>query len=411
MQRDQTFPENIFYDVSTWTLPLAFDLQTVEHRSDLPEAWLARGGTTAETDASPRNFETAAGVVIDPVHLEAPALVARLLRGGAQVRVAEQPFTIEHDGADEQWPRGSWLVLRATNQARWAQIGEWLAAARHTEGPRLRAIASGLTPTGPDLGSSDNTVIPDPRVVLVVGSGTSSYDAGSLWFFLDQRMRLPVTLIEADRLRGSDLDDATCLVLPGGSYRDWGDSTAEQLERFVEGGGTIVACESAIDWLQRRDLIRREQRSASGETEATAVAAEEVSDARPQFADARRLSALEGVAGAIFQSRLDPTHPLNYGFPDAEVPTFRTSSRPFGLADNPFATAARYAEVLAGYVSQRNRQRLRGTAAVWAVNRGRGRVICLADNPVFRGYFRGPERFLTNAILIGPTLRIPSAPR
>ena len=128
-----------------------------------------------------------------------------------------------------------------------------------------------------------------------------------------------------------------------------------------------------------------------------------------KFADASDRAALEQIAGAIFSTQADVTHPLAFGFPQDKIPVFRDTTSQYPLLDNPLATAAIYADVEAGYVSQRNRERLRGTAAVWAQNVGSGRIICLADNPVFRGYFRASERFLTNAILIGPTLSIPSS--
>jgi hypothetical protein len=35
-------------------------------------------------------------------------------------------------------------------------------------------------------------------------------------------------------------------------------------------------------------------------------------------------------------------------------------------------------------------------------NSGSGRVIVFADNPVYRGFWRGTAKLLTNAILLGP---------
>jgi hypothetical protein len=129
------------------------------------------------------------------------------------------------------------------------------------------------------------------------------------------------------------------------------------------------------------------------------------------FGQAADASALETIAGAFFMTSIDPTHPLGYGFPDAQVPVFRTTTTRYPLPKNPYQTAARYQEVIAGYVSQRNRQQLQSTAAVWVENSGAGRVIAIADAPVFRGYVRSSERFLTNAMYLGPTISVPSAPK
>jgi hypothetical protein len=131
---------------------------------------------------------------------------------------------------------------------------------------------------------------------------------------------------------------------------------------------------------------------------------------KPSFADARDQAALETIAGAFLSVEADVTHPLAYGIPDAQVPVFRDHELRFNLPENPYQTVATYTDVLAGYVSDNNRQRLIGSAAVWVEPVGSGRLILLVDNPVFRGFVRGSERFLTNAILLGPSLRIPGPP-
>ena len=90
---------------------------------------------------------------------------------------------------------------------------------------------------------------------------------------------------------------------------------------------------------------------------------------------------------------------------------FRTTTARYALPNNPYHPAARYEAVIAGYVSHRNRQQLIPSAAVWVENSGAGRVIAIADDPVFRGYVRSSERFFTNALYLGPTISVPSAPK
>jgi hypothetical protein len=34
---------------------------------------------------------------------------------------------------------------------------------------------------------------------------------------------------------------------------------------------------------------------------------------------------------------------------------------------------------------------------------GSGTVVLFAENPVYRGFWRGPSKLLTNAILFGPS--------
>ncbi len=418
MQRTQTFQENIFYDVSAWTVPLAFDLEVIQHKGDLPESWSRESQKRSidaaqekpnESDLALKN-ESIVGFSIDPVSFDVPRLIGMLLREDIQIRVAYEPFTaIGPAGQPIDVTRGSWLAMKSPNVAKWDRVVELVSGEVSKKQLIVHALSTGLTPVGPDLGSNDHRVIPKPELLLVAGAGTSSLDAGSLWHTLDQRWEMPVTLVDADDLKGIDLASYTCVILPSGSYPTWNTSMVEKMRRYASSGGTIVAIGSAIGWLKSKEMIAQSKPNAAEpdskvETEPAETEPTEVRT----FGGAANRAALERIAGAIFSSQADVTHPLAFGFPDASVPVFRTSTTAHQLPSNPLSVAARYDGVLAGYVSEKNRKQLMGTSAVWAENKGSGRIICIADSPTFRGYFRSPERFFSNALLLGPVLKIPS---
>ena len=56
---------------------------------------------------------------------------------------------------------------------------------------------------------------------------------------------------------------------------------------------------------------------------------------------------------------------------------------------------------MAGYCSDENVEKMKGTAALVVHPMGRGRVILIADNPNFRGFWHGPARVFLNAIYFG----------
>jgi len=249
-------------------------------------------------------------------------------------------------------------------------------------------------------------VLPKSTPLLIVGRGTSAYEAGAIWHFLDHRMGQPATLVDADDIASVDFSEYTCVILPGGSYSQWGAAQADSLRAYVRGGGTLIAMTSSINWLKRFDFLPKSEEPAAEPEQADKAQ----TTPRPSFGEAADARALESIAGAFLNVQVDPTHPLAYGFPDDSVPVFRDHSNRFALPKNPFKTAASYTGVIAGYVSQKNRKSLVDSAAVWAEPIGDGTLILLADHPVFRGYVRSSERFLTNAILLGPVLNIPSSP-
>ena len=107
------------------------------------------------------------------------------------------------------------------------------------------------------------------------------------------------------------------------------------------------------------------------------------------------------IGGALFETDLDISHPLGFGYNDRTLPVQRNMTsvliRP---EDDPYAVVAEYTDepLLSGYASERRQGEIAGTPAVDAERLGRGSVIMMADNPVFRATFPGSERLLMNAI-------------
>ncbi|MCO6455570.1 MAG: hypothetical protein J5I93_09770 [Pirellulaceae bacterium] len=405
MEPLQQFRENLFYDVSTWHLPSALDLDCWPYEADLPEHWL-RDEAPAAGEFQP--LPGAAGYAFQPTELGAPRLVAALMRLGAEIRTTTRPMRSVRGGAS--WSEGTYLVLHQPNRNRWERIGQALVKLSAQMDVAVEVLPSSLTLQGPDLGSNTIKPLPPCQPLLVVGSGTATQAAGAVWHFLDVRLGQEATLVDTDQFSKARLGDFTCVILPDGSYGSWGDAHAEMLKIYVREGGTVVALQGAITWLQNKGVIAS---AAVQEPPASTSSAPATSDAAampPPFGSASDASALEAVAGAFLSTTIDPTHPLAFGFPDSQVPVFRDSTTRFPVPGNPYQTAARYTDVIAGYVSQRNRRRLIPSAAAWVVSSGRGRVIALADNPVFRGYTRGSERFLTNAMFLGPIMTVPAPP-
>ena len=79
-------------------------------------------------------------------------------------------------------------------------------------------VDEGLTPSGIDLGSPRSVPLHAPSVAVFAGSPLSAYRVGEVWHLLDQRMRMPVTMVDAARLGKTELDDYSIIVLAGGSY-------------------------------------------------------------------------------------------------------------------------------------------------------------------------------------------------
>ena len=127
-----------------------------------------------------------AGYAIRPEELWAPRVIANLMKIDADVRITTEPMRDRDEG--NEWPPGTYLILRQPNQSKWKRILTLLAHNATKEGMIAHPIASSLTESGPDLGSTTVRRLPRCNPLLVVGAGTIAYEAGAIWHFLDHKM-------------------------------------------------------------------------------------------------------------------------------------------------------------------------------------------------------------------------------
>lgn len=68
--------------------------------------------------------------------------------------------------------------------------------------------------------------------------------------------------------------------------------------------------------------------------------------------------------------------------------------------DKPFIEAAKYKPfpLVAGYTAPEVNELIGNTSALVAHRKGKGRVIGIVDPVNFRGYWRGTEKIMANAI-------------
>jgi len=402
-----TFEDTTFYDVSTWTLPLAFGFSRAtldKRRAD------ALGDVVADLEPPRGTLEAGDNPVAWAFEWSgyyAPRVLARILEAGGTARVATRPFEADTAVGRKSFGYGT-VVVQATHQGVSPDaLREVMETAAREDGVDLHALSSGLTPGGIDLGSPSLRPVTLPKTLLVIGEGVSTYRAGEMWHLLDHRFGMEVTLVPRDDLGGVDLDRYSHVILVDGDFRPWGDEVKEALDRWLRRGGTLVATERAAGWVER-EILGRER----GEAEPATPGANGERPLRAAYADYDRDRGAQLVSGSIFQVELDLTHPLAYGYRSEKLPVFRTSTHLLAPSGDPYENVALYSPspLLSGYASEENIERVRGTAAVLTHRHGGGVVVLLADNPTFRGYWYGTQKLVLNSLFFAPVIQRTSPP-
>ncbi len=414
--RQIEFEENIFYDVSTWTLPLAFNLQyTIEPIKKVSSAPLEDSHLSARPSNPLPHSET--GYLLDWRDSASPALLYALLETDANIRVATRPLRAQiGDDQERDFGYGTILVARKLGEPLPREATNALQAA-YAKGVPVFPVASSGTRSGIDLGSRDFKSLKLPKVLLVTGPGISAYDAGEIWHLVDTRIQMPITMVETYRLAGTDFSDYTHVLLTNG-LNALSENGLNKLKTFVKNGGILwVQGQSAVTWAIDKELTEGVWRKTK-EQKALEVAKDRKDDDEPSkyelperrsFAQARDDAAVKLVRGSIFNTSLDITHPIGYGFSSQELPVFQRASKFLDRSLNAYSTPVLYDKepLLSGYISEENLELIAESASVIVDQQGSGAVVLCLSNPNFRAFWWGTQRILVNAIFFGDLLEEP----
>ncbi len=384
------FPDKVFYDVSGWTLPLAYGLDYAEVKGSLRgKVGSEAGGTFAmaiEPDVAPYAY------VFRWSDYYAPRAVARLLEAGVMARVAKEPIRVQTTRGVVAFDRGAIIVQRDLQTVSADEIYTLMREIAAEDNLIIHAATSGHTlDAGADLGGRNSVAdLKAVKPLLVVGGRMSPYDAGEAWHLLDHRMNMPVTLVRQDRLKSVDMRRYTHLVLVGGRGDVLPKDMAADLKDWVKAGGTIVASRQGADWVAK--YITGNAKAEEKKDDAT--------PARLAYADKGQKDAEHVIGGALFASDLDVTHPMGFGIIRRMVASNKNTTVKLPVPKDPYAQVAVYAEepLLSGYASDRRVSELKGTPMMTAERMGDGAVILFADNPNFRATYLATEKLFLNAL-------------
>lgn len=392
--KQKRFKDNTFYDVSNWNIALSFNFDFTEIEDGRLRKISYRNAPIELLQyASPQNAEDVVAWGFNWQDSDAPALLQYLLDAGALVKQTKTPLTAKTKDGEFAFLPGAVLVPMGLDQP--DSLSDQLIAKAAELNIKLHAITSGLTPQGSDLGSRRLAVVKAPKVMLIGGKAMSQYEAGEVWHYLDNYVGIAPTIVETHRLNRVDLSSYTHIIAVDGFYGMIPNTAVEKLSYWIEQGGVLITQKRATKWVAEREWL-----SAQFKDKESIDSAFTVTDLK--FSDQESLAGKKRIAGAVFETKVDLSHPLLFGFEREVLPVFRNSTVIMRKPTKPFITAITYQlkPLLAGYTSDEMEGLLSDTAMAVAHKKGKGRVVAFTDNLSFRGYWWGTRRLLTNAIYL-----------
>ena len=392
-EKTRQFNDSLFYDVSAWTLPLAYGLDYHE-LARMPDA-------RALTDLpQPRGTvqggRSTYGYLLPWDGYYAPRALYRLQAAGLRTKVAGSTFSSAVGQQNRDFTYGTIFVPVQGQPLTTDAMYRLLQSVARDNALDIYAVKTGFTPAGIDLGSPSLSSLTRPEVMIAVGGSVRANDAGELWYLLDQRYHIPASLVTLEAIARADLSRYTHIILPSGSYTSMPTRASTRLKDWVRRGGTLVALGNALYWTNGNGLTKATFKSndATGKT------------GRRPYAMRSNDSGAQYIGGAIFESTADVTHPLLYGYRDDQIYTFRRNRIFIAPPDNAYAAPMVYTTdpIVSGYISTANLRNAANSAPMVVYRVGSGRTIAFTDNPAFRAFWYGTDKLLANALFFGSTI-------
>lgn len=385
-EKRTTFKDSLFYDVSAWTLPLAFGLQYEE----ISTKQLAKIKTV---ELKRREFNSSLteanfGYLLPWDDYMAPTVLSKIQKTGVKTKLTTHKFSLE----GYNYNPGT-IFIPIQNQA--LSSGRLFGVVKDVSS-KYKVSVVGVNSGnagGVKLGSPTFETLKAPSIAVIAGDGVSSYEVGEVWHLLDQRMDIPMSLIAIDQLNTADLSKYNTIIMVNGNYSKL---KAKSLKSWVSSGGLIVATKSAGKWLSTNKI-----------TTVSYIENKKDSTKQRPYNLMDRYRGAQVIGGAIFELKADLTNPLFYGYNSASIPVFRNSTLMMERNKNAYANPLMYVSdpLLSGYISDKNLDKLKSTAAVQVDKVGKGTVITFTDNPNFRAFWYGTNRMFLNAIFFGREIR------
>ena len=369
------------YDITAWALPYAYGLNAYAVKEAITGSFTF---IEEKKESIPAVAKPYAWVMPWNAVDDAKTLV-KLQEHKVKIRIAEEGFTI----GGKVYGAGSLLIYRTENEKISKDIAKLLSEVAKDYNTSFYPISSGYVEKGKDFGSSVYRLLTAPKIAVVTGQEVSSQGVGEIWHFFEQELNYPITMISTQSAAYLDINKINVLILPDGSYSD---KLGEQLNGWISAGGKLILMEDAITSLVgKRPLdIKKKEYPKKDEKETN----------ERKYAEKDKDDLQNSIPGAIYKVSLDQSHPLALGLGKFYY-TLKTDERIYEPLENGWNVGTLKANsYMAGVAGSKVKKKLE-TGLLYGVQQsGRGSIVYLATDVLFRSFWENGKQLFTNALFL-----------
>ncbi len=377
--------DSITYDITAWSLLAAYGLEAVATEREL-EYENYKLPQKRSSQVAP-----AYAYAIRYQGWSSARLIAELQSNGIKLRVANKRFTNSGHSCD----RGTFVITETDNKRK--DLIQYLNKLTAKYNCEILALKTGFSERGPDIGSDDIALVQNPSILIVGGKGTSQYNFGQIWQFMDEDLKLPYTMVLEEHLSRLDLKEFETIIFPEGYYPNVKENTLTKLVKWVNNGGKLIAFGTSISVISRENGFSI---SLTKESEKPKTSREEDNDKLERYEAALRNGVSNKIPGAIVRLQIDDSHPMGYGI-GPYYASLKTSSYVIPHQENTWNVGFIAEDLLyTGFIGKRIEDKLKNSNSFFVKDQGQGHVIGLIDNPLYRSFWHKGKQVLFNAIFM-----------
>ncbi len=387
---NNTLNDSLSYDITAWALPLAYGI----------ESYALKNEVKIKTKPS---LEINSFVVPNSVYAfhipwnnrTSAQVLALLHQKEIRVRFAMKQAVFNNTTVEP----GGLIVSKGDNPKIIdfeTVVGE--IAKMKTD---FSTLSTGLSKNGRDLGGENFQLLVAPKILLLSGKGIFPLDFGSIWYYLEETVGYPVSIIDVDDLSKVKLHEFNTLILANGKY-EFSESEQKNLNDWVNNGGKLIAMSGALDLFKDKEgFALKSYTSDEDKKNAEQLSAEKELKMRYfDSANEERRAISNDIPGAIVENVLDVTHPMAFGL-GKNYFSLKTDSRHYSLlkkAKNIAYIPKEYKSY--GFIGYEIGKELQETVSFAIDYKDSGKVIYMIDNPLFRAFWENGNLLFSNALFL-----------
>jgi hypothetical protein len=375
--------DSFAYDITAWSLPYVYGVKAYASTQRIEPT-----GDFGVKDSN-QPVENGYGYVVRWNGLSSVKFVGQLLQKGIRLRYNERPFELN----GQSFERGAVLILKTSNQYV-PDLWKTVQALANENKIQLTSVTSGFVDKGFDFGSAKVHPLKGRRIAVLTGEGVDYASAGEVWYYFDQLINYPVTMINANDFARTNWGNYDELILPNGNYRFLNDkASVEQLRMWVNNGGHLIALQDAVAQLARQEWSIKSKKADD-------------SDAKDVYANLKRYESrerdfdLNPIPGSIFKVELDNTHPLAFGYPPYYYTLKQDDNMYEFMKDGWNVGVIKKEKQVAGFVGTHLQKKLQDGVLFGVQDMGNGTITYLADDILFRSFWENGKLMFANAVFL-----------